>query len=72
MAQTPSLTIHHHDKLKNSAGSKVSYYSSNKNLLLEEIKPLLDGKKNSILPIDSNIFIELREKVEDAICRSEK
>lgn len=72
MAQTPSLTIHHHDKLKNSAGSKVSYYSSNKNLLLEEIKPLLDGKKNSILPIDSNIFIELKERVEDAICRSQK
>lgn len=72
MAKTSCLTIHHHDKLKNSAGPKVPYYSSNKNLLLQELKPLLNGKTDAILPIDSNIFVALKERVEDALCWGKK
>lgn len=72
MSKTPCLTIHHHDKLKNSAGSKISYYESNKNRLLEEIKLVLDRKVDLVLPIDRDIFISLRGQVENEICRGQK
>jgi len=69
MAQTNCLTIHHHDKLKNSEGSKVSYYACNKNMLLEHIILMLNHKTESVLPIDRDIFVSLKEKVENALCR---
>jgi exopolysaccharide biosynthesis predicted pyruvyltransferase EpsI len=72
MAQTPCLTIHHHDKLKNSEGSRISYYSSSKNSLIEELNNILLGKIRPVLPIDRNIFTRLNEKVEHEICRSQK
>jgi polysaccharide pyruvyl transferase WcaK-like protein len=70
MAQVPCLTIHHHDKLKNSLGSKIPYYGCHKQLILDEIKNVLSTKNTPILPIDRNIFESLRERVEDALCRS--
>jgi len=72
MANTTSLTIHHHDKLKNYNGFKIDYYACNKNLLLDKIKSLLEMKNDCILPIDRNIFISLKERVENALCRNQK
>jgi polysaccharide pyruvyl transferase WcaK-like protein len=72
MARTPCLTIAHHDKLKDSSRSHLSYYGCSKNLLMKEINDLLTGKVSSVLPIDRNIFTELRQRVEHALCRSEK
>lgn len=70
MAGTSCLTIHHHDKLKNSTGARVSYYGINKNSLIEEVNNLLMGRVSKILPIDRNIYTDLKQKVEHAICRS--
>jgi len=70
MAGTHCLTIHHHDKLKHSTGARISYYSSSKNYLIEEINKLLSIKVNTILPIESNIFITLKQKAEYALCRN--
>lgn len=70
IAKTKCLTIHHHDKLKNVSGNKLSYYSANKNLILEHIDIIKNNE--DILPIDSNIFEDLKNKVENALCWGQK
>ena len=65
LAQTPYISIAHHDKLKQSAfdiGSFISYFEFSKENIFNKIfnKNKSDG---SNLPIVNNIFIELREKV---------
>lgn len=71
MALTPCLTIHHHDKLKNSNGSRISYYGVSKNLLWNEVNDLLTAKVAPVLPIDRNIFTNLIQKVDYALCRNQ-
>jgi polysaccharide pyruvyl transferase WcaK-like protein len=70
MAGVSAITIYHHDKLKNVNGEKVSYYGSSKNILIEKINNILYSKIDPVLPIDRNIFIDLKQKVEYEICRS--
>jgi hypothetical protein len=70
IADVPSLTIHHHDKLKNVSGRTISYYGISKNLLLNELNLILKRKVHAILPIDRNIFEILKQKVEHALCRN--
>jgi hypothetical protein len=55
MSGVPCLTIHHHDKLKVSYGSTISYYGFHKNEAHEKLNQLLLSKDDSILPIDRNI-----------------
>lgn len=68
MAGVPNLTIHHHDKLKNSNGPNLSYYGVSKNELINQLNKTLRMKNYDILPIDRNIFRELIRKVDDALC----
>lgn len=60
LAQTPCLTIHHHDKLKNIGEQNLSYYGINKAQVLVSIETAI---KSKILPIDRNIFEDLRKTV---------
>lgn len=71
IAGVPALTIYHHDKLKGVNGESLSYYGLTKNLLLDNIKKIISNS-NSILPIDRNIYIKLKQRVEYEICRSKK
>lgn len=71
IAGIPTLTIHHHDKLKGVNGATLSYYGLTKNLLLDNIKSLMSNS-TSVLPIDRDIYIELKQRVEHEICRSKK
>lgn len=68
MAQVPYLSIYHHDKLKNCLGSKLCYYGTYKSQILEQLNSLLKMKTSNILPIDRDIFSELTQKVEYALC----
>lgn len=61
IAETPCLTIHHHDKLKNTIGPQLSYYAFNKGRLWDETNNLL--KNTPILPIDRNIYTTLRQTI---------
>lgn len=69
LAGVPSLTIHHHDKLKDVPGRLHNYYGVSKDSLIREVNNVL---LNSIpvLPIDRDIYTELRERVEHALRRS--
>src|SRR5574338_98571 len=62
MAETPCLTIHHQDKLKNAIGAQMPYYGASKARLWDETNELL--KNNKVLPIDRNIFTNLRQTIE--------
>lgn len=69
IAGVPTLTIYHHDKLKGAQGKNLSYYGISKALLLDSIKDEF-GNSSGILPIDRNIFVELKKRVEDALRRN--
>lgn len=71
IAGVPTLTIHHHDKLKGVSGKTLPYYGLTKNSLLDNIKDIVSNS-TSVLPIDRNIYIELKQRVEHAICRNQK
>lgn len=67
MMQTPFISIHHHDKLKFAApmtGSSQPYYGINKTDLLNSFYSL-----NSLpsLPIETNTFDTLKQRVTDII-----
>ncbi len=68
IAGVPSLSIYHHDKLKGVRGASTPYYGTSKAVLLDNIKTLVDS--GTVLPIDRDIFIELKRRVEHALCRS--
>lgn len=72
MAGVPYVSIYHHDKLKNCSGSKLSYYGTNKSQMIEEINKAFERKTSDILPIDRDIFRDLVEKVEYALCGHQK
>lgn len=63
MVKTPCLTIHHHDKLKNTQGFSLSYYETSKNKLLQQINVAIESKVSEVLPIDRNIFNGLKQAV---------
>jgi len=63
LAGTPSLTIHHHDKLKNVTGPTLPYYGISKSRLIEELNNTLQTKVDQVLPIDRNIFDRLAQTV---------
>ena len=66
MTKTPYIALHHHDKLKFSyprSGAFVSYYNCSKHLLLDTFNHTIRMKFGETLPIESNIFEELSQKV---------
>jgi polysaccharide pyruvyl transferase WcaK-like protein len=66
MTKTPYIALHHHDKLKFSyprSGAFVSYYNSSKHLLLDTFDHTIRMKFSDSLPIESNIFETLSQKV---------
>lgn len=65
MFNIPYLSLHHHDKLKpsnNNSGSFVSYYNINKKQLLDNFYSLTNNEKE-ILPIECDMFADLKNKV---------
>lgn len=66
MAQTSCLTIHHHDKLKDSQ-CNLSYYGIYKAQLKEKLNQVINIKNNSILSIDRDIFEGLKLTITDLI-----
>lgn len=70
MTRVPYLAIHHHDKIKNSyphEGRSLSYYGATKANLLQEINAARYMNFTNVLPIDSDIFEVLKEKVSGII-----
>lgn len=66
MLNIPYLSVHHHDKLKNSypnSGKYLDYYGVGKSKLFDEFYSSLKMKKCDFLPIETNTFKELKEKV---------
>lgn len=65
MMDIPYIALHHHDKLKadeNNRGTFISYYNLSKQKLLEDFY-LLNCKQNSFLPIECDMFEDLRKQV---------
>lgn len=65
MLRTPYLAIHHHDKLKYcepATGKFISYYETSKSRLKEDFYNL-SRDFPAVLPIEYNIFEELKIKV---------
>lgn len=66
MTQKPYLAIHHHDKLKHcqpSDGNFISYYGLSKSLLTEQLNCINQENYSKYLPIDSNMFVELKQTI---------
>jgi exopolysaccharide biosynthesis predicted pyruvyltransferase EpsI len=70
MVNVPVISIQHHDKLKNCSTFGVSYYGLNKNLLIDQVNDIKSRKNNNILPIERNSFIDLKQRVNNALCGS--
>jgi len=71
LAEVPSLTIYHHDKLKGVNSVSTPYYGASKATLLDNIKRVI-ANYGVVLPIDRDIFRELSRRVEYALCRSQE
>lgn len=70
MTRVPYVSIHHHDKLKNSfpkEGKSILYYGASKQNLLSEIYAAQRMKFSTVLPIEPDIFEVLKEKVSGVI-----
>lgn len=70
MARVPYLAIHHHDKLKNAhplEGKSIPYYELSKQKLINSFNETISMNFARVLPIESNIFIKLKEQVLDII-----
>jgi len=66
MVGVPYLSIHHHDKLKNfqsTNGKFLSYYNTSKHEVLARFQEAREIKKSDILPIETNIFEDLKQHV---------
>ena len=63
MAHAPHISISHHDKLKSSQGSVISFYGITKDKLREQFNYLLHTKVSNYLPIDTYLFEVLKNKV---------
>lgn len=69
LVRTPYLSIYHHDKLKYSSpgtGIFLSYYETSKRQLTTGFDDV-SQKFSDVLPIEDNIFEELRKSVSDLI-----
>lgn len=70
MLKVPYIAIYHHDKLKQGtglAGNFISYYSMNKNYLLDNFKKTFGMDFKDSLPIERNIFKQLNQLVLDIL-----
>lgn len=65
MLDIPSIIISHHDKL-NINNEVISYYGISKMILQNKMSNILQNY-SSVLPIENNIFEELRKRVSDLI-----
>lgn len=66
MAKVPFISIHHHDKLKNfqsNNGKFVSYYNLSKHELIARFREAREIKSTGILPIEPDIFADLKDRV---------
>ena len=72
MVGLKNFSIYHHDKLKHPQGHELSYYGITKSALQNQLEKQRNEKVSPILPIDRNIMRELTQKVDDALCRSQK
>lgn len=66
MTRTPYISIYHHDKLKTPTpgeGKIVSYHNASKHSLISAFDHMKKMKFSSTLPIESNIFEELVQRV---------
>jgi polysaccharide pyruvyl transferase WcaK-like protein len=66
MTRTPYISIYHHDKLKVATpgeGKIVSYHNTSKHSLISAFDDMKMMKFSSTLPIESNIFEELVQRV---------
>ena len=70
MCGAPYLSIYHHDKLKNSdknLGEFISFYTLNKNVLLDKFKNSLSLNSKKTLSIERDIFERLNTLVMNAL-----
>lgn len=65
MSKVPCLSLYHHDKLKSPYAHNLPYYGLNKGQLLSQLDNVL--KDSEILPIDRNIFNNLKQIIIDLI-----
>jgi polysaccharide pyruvyl transferase WcaK-like protein len=85
ITKTPYLSIYHHDKLKNTFADNalsIPYYGLRKDALIKDFLQTKEMKYSSLLPIETNIFEELRKSVlsslsdmavfDGALCRSKE
>jgi polysaccharide pyruvyl transferase WcaK-like protein len=66
MTRTPYIALHHHDKLKFTQprnGYFLSYYSCSKQLLIDSFDQTIKMKFTNALPIESDIYKTLVERV---------
>lgn len=66
MTRTPYIALHHHDKLKFTQprnGSFLSYYNCSKQLLIDSFDQTIKMKFANALPIESDIYKTLVERV---------
>lgn len=78
MTRTPYISIYHHDKLKVTypgEGKFVSYYNTSKQSLISAFEDTIKMKFSPSLPIESNIFEALGQKImglveNGSLCRS--
>ena len=69
MARVPYISIYHHDKLKSSflnEGKFISYYGLTKQGLIDALD-LIRVKSTSVLPIKTDIFKNLKDRVIELI-----
>lgn len=65
LAYVPSITIHHHDKLKGTPGEHLPFYGLNKDDLLQKINNA--PKELNSLPIDWQSFEILKQMVKASL-----
>lgn len=73
--KVPYIAIHHHDKLKTAypnSGYYLDYYGASKNDFQEKFNLALTMKRENFLPIETNIFTTLKERVEECLTRQLK
>lgn len=72
MVKVPCLSIYHHDKLKRTQGSEISFYGITKDKIKDRFDQLIHSKVTQFLPIDRDMFIHLQRSVEHALCGHQK
>lgn len=60
MIGAPYISLYHHDKLKNDKPNYLSYYGLTKSKLLHQFNNIQSMNCSPIMPIETNIFEELK------------